>query len=88
MNGIMIYYKKIKDGEIDSLEERISISTDSNMIQIDEDEYNTLMNEFESRWEIEMNKLISEEISKDQKIAELEAENAALLYQILTGEEL
>ena len=98
----MFYYKIISDdNSIESLEERSTPSTDPIMIQITENEYVTLMNDFERQCVIESDANTLIEKSKDDYIAELEAENAnlkstnetleaenaALLFQTLTGEE-
>ena len=99
---MMFYYKIISDdNSIESLEERSTPSTDPIMIQITENEYVTLMNDFEKQCAIESDANTLIEKSKDDYIAELEAENAnlkstnetleaenaALLFQTLTGEE-
>ena len=99
---MMFYYKIISDDNIiESLEERSTPSTDPIMIQITENEYVTLMNDFEKQCAIESDANTLIEKSKDDYIAELEAENAnlkstnetleaenaALLFQTLTGEE-
>ena len=55
------------------------------MQEITEAEYIAFLEEFKTKAETEVE---TGEQSKDERIAELEAENAALLYQILTGDEL
>lgn len=81
----MKYYKTVKNNEIVSLEARPMASTDSNMIEMSEEEYTSLSLELAE-------KALAEEQAAEQAqenyVAELEAENAALLYQVLTGEEL
>lgn len=56
-----------------------------NMHEITETEYNMKVDEFKAIAEAELQ---TAEKSKDERIAELEKENASLLYQVLTGEEL
>ncbi len=77
----MKYYKQIENniitGYISSEEECKS----KFLFEITEDEYEAAISEL----------IVQEEVieqSKDERIAELEKENAALLYQVLTGEEL
>ncbi len=84
----MFYYKIEENGEVVSVEARSSKSTDTSMAEITEDEYLALSEEIKSQYEDSIQEIIGEEQSKDERIAELEAENAALLYQVLTGEEL
>ena len=55
-----------------------------NMYEITEEDYNKKVEEFIAIAEMELQEL---EKTKDDRIAQLEAENAALLYQVLTGEE-
>lgn len=81
----MKFYKIMKDSEIVSLEARPMASTDSNMIELSEEEYVSLSLEFSKKAEAEAQ---AAEQAQEDYIAELEAENAALLYQVLTGEEL
>ncbi len=88
----MYYYKIEKNGVIDSFESRTTVSSDDSMTEITKDEYDELLDEFNKKLQ-ELSEQISAEESqieqsKDERIATLEAENAALLYQVLTGEEL
>lgn len=88
----MYYYKIEKNGVIDSFESRTTVSSDDSMTEITKDEYDELLDEFNKKLQ-ELSEQISAEESqieqsKDERIAALEAENAALLYQVLTGEEL
>ena len=55
------------------------------MTEITEEEYNSVIAELQAKAEAETE---DSEQSKDERIAALEKENAALLYQLLTGEEL
>lgn len=76
----MKYYKILdEDGNVLSLEERSSISTDEKMIEIEQEEYLILLSEKEKEWE--------NADTEPSYIEQLENENAALLYQVLTGEE-
>lgn len=76
----MKYYKIIdNDGNVVSLEERSSISTDEKMIEIEKEEYLRLFAEMENEWK--------NADAEPSYIEQLENENAALLYQVLTGEE-
>lgn len=91
----MYYYKIIENEKLVSLEKRSSPSTDDAMIAITEEEYNETLAELNVQYEAESETIAAAEQSKDERIAELEAEkaeleaeNAALLYQVLTGEEL
>ena len=91
----MYYYKIIENEKLVSLEKRSSPSTDDAMIAITEEEYNETLAELNAQYEAESEAIAAAEQSKDERIAELEAEkaeleaeNAALLYQVLTGEEL
>lgn len=78
---LMKYYKQIENNIITgyiSCEEECKSKF---LFEITEEEYETAISEL----------VVQEEVieqSKDERIAELEAENAALLYQVLTGEEL
>ncbi len=90
----MKYYKR-DNGEIYEKRET-EIPTTENCEEISKEEYDTAIAEINERIQSEIeNSTIETDISKDEYIleletknAELEAENAALLYQILTGEEL
>lgn len=79
----MYCYKHMESGKIISFETSENKNDSEGYIEISVDEYQN-----------EINKLSSSEnndnsdIDTDEYIEQLEAENAALLYQILTGEEL
>ena len=88
----MYYYKIEKNGVIDSFESRTTVSSDDSMTEITKDEYDELLDEFNKKLQELSEQIAAEESqieqSKDERIAALEAENAALLYQVLTGAEL
>ena len=80
----MYCYKEMKDNRIVSYQRhRVPIELE-NFIEITESEYKLILRELEEKNQKESEMI---EQSKDERIAELEAENAALLYQVLTGEE-
>lgn len=86
----MYYYKTIKsDGALASLQscsENIS-AIDNMLIPISQEEFDTLSAAASMRV-AEEERLLEEAITAEQeRIENLEKENAALLYQILTGEE-
>lgn len=89
----MKYYKKFIEEETRyQYEERNTDSSDASMIEITKEEYET---ETEKQWEEYVASLpVYEEPDNptyDELLienAELERENASLLYQIMTGEEL
>ena len=56
-----------------------------NMYEITEEDYNKKVEEFIAIAEAELQE---SEKAKDDRIAELEEENAALLFQLLTGEDM
>lgn len=81
----MYYYKFIdNEGNVTYQAHKNAVSRDE-MTEITEEEYNSYLEGLRAEAE---NQIVSEELQKDEYIKELEAENAALLYQILTGEEL
>ena len=80
------YYKIINNGEITGYSETEADKSDClDYVEIGEEEYHTAIRELREKAEAEA---AEAEQRKDERIAELEAENAALLYQVLTGEEL
>ena len=89
----MRYYKKfLEDEKRYQYEERSTASSDSSMIEISKEEYET---ESAKQWEEYLASLPPEEENANPSYEELlienqelERENASLLYQILTGEEL
>ena len=87
----MYYYKRLTTtGEIDSLHScSEDVSTfDETLISVSEDEYNSVLAELVAKADAEQITADSQKQSDAERIAELETENAALLYQLLTGEEL
>lgn len=80
----MRYYKKTDENGNVVLIATTTELTDTSLTEISEEEYSEL-DYCEEIADIP-NDDISEQ-SKDERIAELEKENAALLFQILTGEE-
>lgn len=89
--GIKYYKKWIDDESRYQYEERCRVSSDESMIEISRDEY-----EYETakQWEEYLASLPAEAPSDEipyeellEKNADLEMENAALLFQMLTGEE-
>ena len=81
----MYLYKVIEEDGSLSLEELPCKVNADNFTEISEQEYRELMKEI---CDAAAANAAQEELSKDERIAELEAENAALLYRVLTGEEL
>lgn len=80
----MKYYKFTdQNGNITYQSHIVEVIRDE-MTEITEEEYFSVLAEFQAKAEAETE---SAEQSKEDRIAELEAENAALLYQVLTGEE-
>ena len=84
----MYYFKKLNiNGELDSLQSSLlAISNcDSDLIPIAEDEFNEINAELVA-------KAAEAEAAAEQEyqdyVAQLEEENAALLFQLLTGEEM
>ncbi len=89
--GIKFYKKWLEAENRYQYEERIGLSDDDSMIEISQEEYET---ETANQWEEYIASLPPEEPNTeptyDELLAEnanLEKENAALLFQILTGEE-
>ena len=89
--GIKYYKKWLETENRYQYEERNNSADDNAMIEISQDEYET---ETAKQWEAYIASLPAEEtiteLNYDELLAEkenLERENAALLFQILTGEE-
>lgn len=83
----MYYYKKLnQSGELESLQSCASdlSNCDSELIPISKEEFDEITAEIDAR--VEAEKEAAAQAQRDY-VAELEAENAALLYQLLTGEE-
>ena len=87
--GIKYYKKYIESEDRYQYEERNVESSDSVMIEISQEEYET---ETAKQWEEYLASLpVTDEPTYEELLIEnqeLERENASLLYQILTGEEL
>ena len=84
----MRYYKEtLEDGSIRYCETTLK-RTESNFEEISQEEYISILNEMYAQAE-EQNRIETEALAKAEQtyIEQLEAENAALLFQILTGEE-
>ena len=80
----MHYYKHVEDGKIVSFETSENENNSNGYIEISLEEYQYEINKLSSNTDIDN----ADEIDKDEYIRYLEEENAALLYQVLTGEEL
>ena len=80
----MFYYKQMFNDIVASYQEYDEKVNREGFIEISKDEYDTAIAELikQAEDENEVN-----EKTKEKRIAELEKENAALLYQVLTGEE-
>ncbi|MBQ7962439.1 MAG: hypothetical protein IJ289_07540 [Clostridia bacterium] len=81
----MKYYKFTDQNGHITYQSHIAEVIRDEMTEITEEEYFSVLAELQAKANAETE---SAEQSKDDRIAELEAENAALLYQVLTGEEL
>ena len=79
----MYYYKVIVDGQVINYQATNIPLTDDLLVEMTETEYNAGVAALLAQAEAEESAI---EQSKDEKIAALEQENAALLFQILTGE--
>ena len=84
----MKYYKQVIDNEIVGYQSsEISLFSDI-LNEITEEEYNEAIEDIMAK-NIELyQQEMQEEQSKDERIAALEEENAALLYKLLTGDDL
>ena len=80
----MYYYKVVVDGQIINYQVTNTPLTDDLLVEMTEAEYNADVAALLALAEEED---AAAEQSKDEQIAALEQENAALLYQLLTGEE-
>ena len=76
----MRYYKEMKDGKIFGYETRTDDIIPENEIEITQEEYNQALEELQAQ--------IQEQNKDVPTYEELEKQNAELLYQVLTGEEL
>lgn len=80
----MYYYKVVVDGQVINYQETNTPLTDDLLVEMTEAEYNAGVAALQALAEEED---AAAEQTKDEQIAALEQENAALLYQLLTGEE-
>lgn len=79
------YYKVVENGELVNLQKTdFPCIVDDILQEITEEEYVEISNRIAAEAEAEY---VQEEKTKDDRIAELEQENAALLFQVLTGED-
>lgn len=90
--GIKYYRKWLEEEQRYQYEQRKQSVDDASMTELTKEEYDA---EVAEQWNAYLASLPAEEQSESPiyeeliaKNAELEAENAALLYQVLTGEEL
>ena len=81
----MKYYKKTDENGNIVLIATTAVLTDTSLTEISEEEYSEL--EYSEEFVEEPTEEDMTEQSKDERIAELEKENASLLFQLLTGEE-
>ena len=80
----MFYYKVVVEGQIVNYQETDEPLNDDLLVEMTETEYNK---EVSALLALAAEQDAAAEQSKDEQIAALEQENAALLFQILTGEE-
>lgn len=81
----MRFYKIINNGEVSGFSATEFDKSDcADYIEIDQSEYNDAIEQLRVKAETETE--VAEQL-KDECISNLEKENAALLFQILTGEE-
>ncbi|MBQ6165248.1 MAG: hypothetical protein IJK23_12300 [Clostridia bacterium] len=82
----MTYFYKVPYNGKYAFEERCFPSSVGE--EITEEEYNAGVAEIEARIALRAERIhAAQEQSKDERIEELERENAALLFELLTGEE-
>lgn len=86
----MYYYKEIKDEKVLSLQScNKKLVTSDTFLSITKEEYEEISAQFKEKGEQELMEEIEKSKTEEMRyIEQLEAENASLLYQILTGEEL
>lgn len=80
----MFYYKVVVEGQIVNYQATDEPLNDDLLVEMTETEYNK---EVSALLALAADQDAAAEQSKDEQIAALEQENAALLFQILTGEE-
>lgn len=81
------YYKEIKNGEIWSYQAWEYPVTINNLVEISEAEYNSAIEQLRAKAEEEYRLAEESILAEQERIENLEKENAALLFQLLTGEE-
>ena len=86
----MFFYKEIKNGELMAVHScNIPLETAEGLDCITEEEYENLSEILREKGRKELQAEIEKSKSEESRyIEQLEKENASLLYQILTGEEL
>lgn len=80
----MYYYKVVVDGQVINYQVTNTPLTDDLLVEMTEAEYNAGV---AALLALAGEEDAAAEQTKDEQIAALEQENAALLFQILTGEE-
>ena len=80
----MYYYKVVVDGQVINYQVTNTPLTDDLLVEMTEAEYNADVAALLAQAEEEED--AAAEQTKDEQIAALEQENAALLFQLLTGE--
>ena len=83
-----MYYKTQYPNEPISYGITDFVNTSDYVQVIDADEYNAAISAIEAENLVQQRAIDQEEQSKDEQIAALEEENAALLYKLLTGDDL
>ena len=86
----MYFYKEVKNGDLMSLQTGCNLVESSDtFVLITEEEYENLSAFLREKGKRELQEEIEKSKSEEIRyIEQLEKENAALLYQILTGEAL
>ena len=79
----MKYYKQIENEIITAYISSVDECENEILVEITQEEYSSAIEEMRAK---NLSDEEASEQSKDELIAELEKENAALLYQVLTGE--
>lgn len=82
----MYYYRIMNDDIIDAHISSSGEIIDDSYIPITQDEFEEVLEQGRILCEQAEAEFAQAEQTKDERIAELEQENAALLYQVLTGE--
>ena len=79
----MKYYKQIENEIITAYISSVDECENEILVEITQEEYSSAIEEMRAK---NLSDEEASEQSKDELIAELEKQNAALLYQVLTGE--